>query len=176
MAGPSGGVSGSKLTPMTAPPAEVIDGAPAEVIGGAAAQGCGGFGGLALPMFFPLPFPTASPFCGKRIGGGGGAATNVDPAPANDGRASDGAAALAEPALASPERAEPPPTAGTTVCVKPAPCNSGFVKRLSFAGPAILSMGRRTVAHARTVQRGARGEDFVVILTHVLTPPNRDWV
>ena len=69
-------------------------------------------------------------------GGGGGAAMNVDAGPANEGSESDGPAALAEPALAS-------------VCVKPAPCNLGLVRRMSFAGPDIVStMLKRTTAQA----------------------------
>ena len=129
--------------------------------GGGAVKGCGGFGGLALPLAFPgEPFPgEAFPFPGGGVrGAGGGSAMKGGGGPAKEGSARDGPAALAEPALASSVWAGPSPIAGTIVCVQPAPCNLGSVRRMSFAGPDIVTTKlERTTAQALTVQRGAGG-------------------
>ena len=74
--------------------------------------------------------------------------------PRNKGTESDGPAALAEPALADVVRAAPTPVAGTTVWVKPFPCNLGSLMRMSL-GALDITLKRRTAAQARGVQRGA---------------------
>ena len=81
----------------------------------------------------------------------GGALTG---GPCNEGTVRDGAAALAEPTPAAVVRAAPAPVAGTTVWVKPFPCNLGSFMRMSF-GVLDISLRRRTAAQARKVQRGA---------------------